>query len=135
MEAYDLDVSGDGKLSNISTRGVVQTGDGGVIVQGPENAKVVIQALGPTLGQPPINLPGTLPDPILELHNGNGTLLASNDNWQDSQRPQIQALAVAPPNATESVIVTTLVPADYTAVVRGKNNSAGIALVEVYESK
>ena len=135
MEAYDLDVSGDGKLSNISTRGVVQTGDGGVIVQGPENAKVVIRALGPTLGQPPINLPGTLPHPILELHNGNGTLLASNDNWQDSQKPQIQALAVAPPNATESVIVTTLVPADYTAVVRGKNNSAGIALVEVYESK
>ena len=66
----------------------MQTGAGvmivGVIVQGPENANVVIRALGPTLGQPPISLPGALPDPILELHNANGTLITSNDNWQDS---------------------------------------------------
>ena len=67
MEAYDLDVSGDSRLSNISTRGPVQTGAGvmivGLIAQGPENANVVIRALGPTLGQPPFNLPGALPDP------------------------------------------------------------------------
>ena len=139
MEAYDLDVSGDSRLSNISTRGLVQTGAGvmivGVIVQGPENANVVIRALGPTLGQPPINLPGALPDPILELHDANGNLITSNDNWQDSQKPQIQALGFAPPNATESVIVAPLVPANYTAVVRGKNNTTGVALVEVYESE
>jgi hypothetical protein len=139
VEAYDLDISGDSKLSNISTRGLVQTGAGvmivGVIVQGPENANVVIRALGPTLGQPPISLPGALPDPILELRNAIGTLITSNDNWQDSQKPQIQALAFAPPNATESVIVAPLVPANYTAVVRGKNNTTGIALVEVYQSE
>jgi hypothetical protein len=106
----------------------------GLIVQGPENGNVVIRALGPTLGQPPINLPGTLADPILELHNANGTLVTSNDNWQDSQKPLIQALGFALPNVSESVIVATLTPANYSAVVRGKNNTTGIALVEVYES-
>ena len=138
MEAYDLDTSDGGRLSNISTRGVVQAGAGvmivGLIVQGPENGNVVIRALGPTLGQPPINLPGTLADPILELHNANGTLVTSNDNWQDSQKPLIQALGFALPNVSESVIVATLTPANYSAVVRGKNNTTGIALVEVYES-
>jgi len=107
----------------------------GVIEQGPENATVVIRALGPTLGQPPINLPEALSDPILELHNANGTLITSNDNWQDSQKPQIQALAFAPPNATESAIVANLSPASYTAVVRGKNTTTGVALVEVYQSE
>jgi hypothetical protein len=107
----------------------------GLIAQGLENANVVIQALGPTLGQRPLNLPGALPDLILELHNANGTLLTSNDNWQDTEKPQIQTLGFAPPSTTESVTVATLAPVNYTAVVRGKNNTAGIALVEVYESQ
>ena len=132
VEAYDLDTSADSKLANISTRGFVQTGDNvlfaGMIVVGQSSQKVIIRALGPSTG-----VPGALADPTLELHDGNGALLEANDNWVDS--PNKQAIidsTIPPPNPAESAIVRILTPANYTAIVRGVNNSTGIAVVEVY---
>jgi hypothetical protein len=132
VEVYDLDTAANSKLANIATRGLVQTGDNvlfaGMIVVGQASQKVIIRALGPS-----VPVPGHLADPTLELHDANGGLLEANDNWVDS--PNKQAIidsTIPPPNDLESAIVQTLVPANYTAIVRGANNSAGIAVVEVY---
>jgi hypothetical protein len=132
VEAYDLDRTVDSKLANISTRGAVQTGDnvliGGFIVLGPDSQKVIIRALGPS-----VPVPGNLADPTLELHDSNGALLEANDNWMDSPNKQAIIDSTIPPNnPLESAIVRTLTPANYTAIVRGVNNSTGIAVVEVY---
>src|SRR5437899_5657621 len=89
-EGINLDVIGYDLnrtvLGNISTRALVQTGDnvmiGGFIVQGTTPKRVIIRAIGPELGAPPYNVPGALADPTLELHDGSGALIASNDNWQ-----------------------------------------------------
>ena len=134
VEGYDLDPAAGSKLGNISTRALVQTGDnvmiGGLIMVGPGSDKVLVRAIGPSLAQKGITNP--LADPMLELHDGNGTLLASNDNWKDTQQAQIQATGLAPTNDAESAIVQTLEPGNYTAIVRGKNDTIGVAVVEVY---
>jgi hypothetical protein len=133
VELYDLDQSANSKLANISTRGFVDVGDnamiGGFIVGGNGGgaARVIVRALGPSV---PLN--GTLPDPTLELHDVNGTTIATDDNWKDSQQLDIQGTTIPPSNESEAAIVRTLVPGNYTAVVRGTSNSTGIALVEVY---
>jgi hypothetical protein len=132
VEAYDLDTAANSKLANISTRGLVQTGDNvlfaGTIVVGQASQKVIIRALGPSTG-----VPGAMADPTLELHDVNGALLEANDNWVDS--PNKQAIidsTIPPPNNAESAIVRILAPGNYTAIVRGVNDSTGIAVVEVY---
>ena len=131
MEAYDLDRTTDSILANISTRGFVQTGDnvmiGGFIISGTEDEDVVIRAIGPSLP-----LSNDLADPTLELHGPNGELVASNDNWRDTQEAEIDATGLAPTDDAESAIVATLAPAGYTAIVRGVGNTTGIALVEAY---
>jgi CSLREA domain-containing protein len=134
VQAYDLDRSVDSKLANISTRGLVQTGDdvliAGTIVVGETSRKVIVRAIGPSL-----NVPGKLADPMLELHDGNGMLLDSNDNWKDS--PNKQAIidsGVPPTNDLESAIVATLPPSSggYTAIVRGVGGTTGVAVVDVF---
>ena len=124
-------------LVNISTRGLVQTGDnvmiGGFIVTGTASKTVVLRGLGPTLGQPPFNVAGILADPTLQLFDGNGHPLWFNDNWKDTQQAQIQATRLAPPNDLESAILQILQPGNYTAFFSGKNNTTGIGLVEVYD--
>ncbi|MGI8889431.1 MAG: hypothetical protein ACR2G0_01425 [Chthoniobacterales bacterium] len=138
VEIYDLDPGVDSKLANISTRGQVQTGDnvliGGLIVRGTDTQKVIVRALGPSLGQ--AGVAGALPDPTLELYDGNGARLATNDNWRDTQQAEIAATGLEPSDRVEAAIVATL-PASssgvrYTAIVRGANGSSGIALVEAY---
>jgi len=123
------------QLLNISTRLRVQTGDnvliGGFIVTGSNNKQVLLRALGPTLSQ--FGVSGVLADPTMELHNGTGALLASNDNWKDTQQSAIAATGLAPPNDLESAILHTFTPGSYTAVVRGKNNTTGVGLVEAYD--
>jgi hypothetical protein len=134
IEAYDLDRTVNSKLANISTRGLVQTGAnvmiGGFIVVGNTPKRVIVRAIGPSL---PVS--GKLADPILELHDSNGALLQSNDNWMDApNRQEIIDSTLAPTNDLESAILTTL-PANnaaYTAIVRGVNNATGVGLVEVY---
>jgi CSLREA domain-containing protein len=133
VEAYDLDRTVDSKLANISTRGLVQTGDNvliaGTIVFGQASQNVIVRAIGPSL-----NLPGRLADPTLELRDGNGGLVRSNDNWRSDQEAEIIATGIPPTNDLESAIVATLPAngASYTAIVRGVNNTTGIAVVEVY---
>jgi hypothetical protein len=133
VEAYDLDRTVDSKLANISTRGFVETGDnvmiGGLIVagQGPGFLKVIVRAIGPSLP-----VPGALADPTLELHDGNGAVIASNDNWRSDQEAEIIATTIPPSNDLESAIVRNLTPGNYTAIVRGVNNTTGVALVEAY---
>jgi glucose/arabinose dehydrogenase len=138
VEVYDLDPAASSQLGNISGRANVQTNDnvmiGGFIVGNNIGAcKVIVRAIGPTLSQ--YGLSNVLADPVLELHDGSGALIQSNDNWQDDpdQAAQIAAANLVPPNLLESAIFTALAPGNYTAIVRGKNNGVGIALVEVYK--
>jgi hypothetical protein len=130
VEAYDLDQSVDSRLANISTRGFVETDNnvliGGYIV-GPGSARVIVRAIGPSLP-----VAGALADPTLELHDAGGNLIASNDNWRTDQEQEITATTIPPSNDLESAIVRTLVPGNYTAIVRGVNSTTGVALVEVY---
>jgi plastocyanin len=131
VEAYDLNQAVDSKLANISTRGFVQTGEnviiGGLIVLGQNSLRVIVRALGPSL---PVS--GSLSDPMLELHDGNGALLAANDNWRSDQEAEIEATTIPPPNDLESAIVRNLPPGNYTAILSGANNTTGVAAVEAY---
>jgi len=124
-----------GQLLNISTRMKVLTGNsvliGGFIVEGSANKQVLLRALGPTLTQ--FGISGVLADPTLELHDGSGALITSNDNWKDTQQAAIAATGKAPPNDLESAILHTFTPGNYTAIVRGKNNTTGVGLVEAYD--
>jgi len=133
VEGYDLDLAAGSELGNISTRSLVQTLDnvmiGGFIITG-SGQEVIVRAIGPSLVQQGVTNP--LLDPTLELHDGNGALIAFDDNWRDSQEAEIEATGLAPSDDRESAIVSTLAPGDYTAIVRGKNDTIGVALVEVY---
>ena len=132
------------KLSNVSTRGPVSTGDyvmiGGFIVSGGAPIRVIVRALGPELT--PFGVPNVLEDPTLELHNSTGALIASNDDWETTiiggiiTTDQVAAILLsgyAPTNPLESAIIATLPPGRYTAIVRGFDDTVGVALVEVYD--
>ena len=135
VEAYDLDSpTSTAKLANISTRGNVQTGNGvligGFILgNGDWTAPIVVRALGPSLARFGITTP--LADPTLQLFDRNGALIASNDNWRDTDADEVWQAQQIPPDSRESAIVMRLAPGNYTAIVSGKNGSTGIALVEV----
>ena len=141
---YDLTQTSQTSLGNISTRSFVQTGEhvmiGGFIVQGTGPKRVIIRAIGPELTQ--YGITDTLANPTLELHNGSGALIASNDDWQttiiggiitSNQVSDIQNSGHAPTAGSESAIIANLQPGNYTAIVHGVNNTAGVALVEVYD--
>jgi hypothetical protein len=141
-EVYDLSANSGSLLANLSTRGFVQTGDnvmiGGFIVV-TQPTRVIIRAIGPSLTR--LGVPTALANPQLELHNAN-SLIARNDNWQTTQIggiitsdqvAEIRSTGLAPSNPAESAIIATLQPGTYTAIVRGVNNTTGIALVEVYD--
>ena len=134
VEVYDLTASATTKMVNISTRGRVDTGDnvmiGGVIVTGADPAKVLLRAIGPSLSDAGVK--GALQDPVLELHNEQGILITTNDDWQDDNTSEIIGTGIPPIDSRESAIVTTLYPSNYTAIVRGKNDTTGVGLVEAY---
>jgi hypothetical protein len=127
-------VTGASRLSNISTRARVSTGDNvmiaGFIIR-DQTKPVLIRALGPTLAN--FGVVGPLADPKLVLHNQNGSVIFANNNWQDSQATDIEQTGLAPPNAIESAIKITLSPGNYTGIVSGNNNGVGVGLVEVYD--
>ncbi len=122
------------KLQNISTRLNVLTGEnvliGGFIITGDLPKQVIVRAIGPSLGA--AGLSGALEDTVLELHEADGTVV-TNDNWKDTQQAEIEATGLAPSDDLESAIVATLEPGAYTAIVSGKDNTTGIALVEAYD--
>ena len=132
-----VEVYGPGvPLSNLSSRGLVGR-DGNVLIggfivtDGNENPRIVVRAIGPSLKTS--GVAGPLADPMLELHDGNGLLIVSNDDWQETQSDDLQAVGLAPADATESAILMRLAAGSYTAIVRGKDDNPGIALVEIYD--
>jgi N-acetylneuraminic acid mutarotase len=136
VEVYDMDNSSSVRLSNLSTRGVVQAGDfvmiGGFISAGSPGTsiQVLVRAIGPSLAQ--FGITDFLADPTLRLVNGEGVTIGSNDNWKDTQQADIQATGKAPTDDRESAVILTLAPAPCTAIVSGSNGTPGVALVEVY---
>ncbi len=157
VEVFEADANGVTQISNISTRGLVQSGDnvliGGITIEGSTPATVLIRARGPSMGGAPFNLPGVLADPLLQVFSGQ-TLIAQNDNWQDT--PSCNGFAcgaaanivatrldpcqpnpgqsAAPPNCSlESALLITLPPGAYTTMVSGVGGATGIGLVEVFE--
>lgn len=115
----------------------VQTGDGvgiaGFIIKGAAPKHVLLRAIGPSLVAS--GVPDVLADPVMELHGPGAFATITNDNWRDdaSQEAAILATGIAPLNHLESAIDTTLNPGTYTAILRGKNNTSGVALIEVYD--
>jgi hypothetical protein len=144
VEAYDLSPETNSILGNISTRAFVQTDDnvmiGGFMVQGTEPKRVIIRAIGPELTQH--GVPDVLANPTLELHDSTGALIASNNNWAttiiggiitSNQVHEIQASGYVPGDPLESAIIADLPAGNYTAIVRGVNDTTGVGLVEVYD--
>ena len=139
VEAYDLSPrspESNSKLANISGRGFVGVGNNvlisGFIVGDVASATVVVRALGPSLASSGVS--GPLSDPMLTIYDLNGTVIASNDNWQDDVHAiDIQRNGLAPVNALESATVLHLPAGAYTAVVRGAGGGTGVALAEVYD--
>jgi hypothetical protein len=134
VEAYDV-AGRFGEPVNISTRGLVGTGDnvmiaGTVIEQVTGSSRIVARALGPSLATAGVTDP--LADPTLELHDSQGTIIDSNDNWRDGQPDALAAVDLTPSSDSESAIFTQLTSGAYTAIVRGSNDTTGVALVELY---
>jgi hypothetical protein len=129
----------DPGLANISARVLVGTGDqisiAGFIIQGDaaQAKRVAIRGLGPSLQVGGVPVPELLADPVLELHDATGAIIASNDNWRGLQATEIESLGLAPENEKEAVIIATLPAGNYTAVMQGLNGSSGIGLIEVYD--
>ena len=121
---------------NISTRLAVGTADnvliGGFIITGNAPKQVIIRAIAPSLRANGAPLPGALENPTLEIHDKNG-LLGSNDNWRDSQEDEIIGTGIPPTDERESALIATIIPGNYTAIVRGADNTTGIAVVELYD--
>lgn len=137
VEFYDTNQAANAQLRNLSTRGLVQSGNnvmiGGFILGGTTGStRVAIRGIGPSLTQS--GLSNVLANPTLELHDSNGTTTISNDNWGDdsASAAALSANGLAPQNSLESGIFTTLIPGAYTAILAGKNGGFGIGLVEVY---
>jgi uncharacterized delta-60 repeat protein len=132
-EVYDLEPASDSSLANISTRGFVNDNNGvmigGFILRGPESSTIVTRAIGPSLAA--FGVDGTLADPILELHNGDGIIIGTNDNWRENEE-EVRATGLAPENDLESAFVRILPPGAYTAIVRGAGDTTGVGLVEIY---
>jgi phospholipase/lecithinase/hemolysin len=124
-----------GKATNISTRGLVGTGQNvliaGFIISGNQPKKVIVRALGPTLSG--LGVGGALADPTIAIVNSSNVVVASNDNWRNTQEVEISASGFTPPNDLESAIIVTLAPGSYTAVVSGKNGGTGVGLVDLYQ--
>jgi hypothetical protein len=140
FEVYDLNQGVDSKLANLSTRAFVGT-DEEIVIAGfllsHESASntVVVRGIGPSLAPGLFPVGAVLTDPILELRDSNGTLLMTNNNWQDDpvQAAEITASGLAPANNLESAIAATLPSGLYTALLSGVDNGTGIGVVEVYD--
>ena len=129
-EVYDVDPSANAQPTNLSARAFVGTGNdvliGGTIIRGNGTSllRVLVRALGPSLASAGVTT--LLANPTLSLRDANGNVIASNDNWKDSQQAAIAATRKAPPNDNESAILGLLAPRNYTAIVAGKNRARAL---------
>jgi hypothetical protein len=137
VEIFEIDETGTSRLSNISTRGFVGTGNevliGGVIITGTENKMVTIRARGPSLADADPNLQGLLADPFVQLFDSTGTLIDSNDGWESHSSVSSLREDLRPTRTEEAAITRTLAPGAYTAIVRGVGETTGIGIVEVFD--
>jgi hypothetical protein len=136
VEIYDLKSNSGGELGNLSVRAKVQTGDDvlidGIILRGAKPKRVLFRGIGPELHDR--GVANDLHDPTLELHDSNGAVLGRNDNWRSAPNaPEIQASGLAPKDDREPAILMTLTPGNYTSIVRGVNDTTGVALGEAYK--
>lgn len=137
VEFYDLNPAAGSKLDNMSTRAFVSTSDNiviaGFMLGSGGSDRIVVRGLGPSLGG--AGVPNALADPTLELRDGNGVLLAENNDWQDDtiQASELIFAGLAPGDYFESGIVATLPPGLYTALLAGRNSGTGVGLIEVYD--
>jgi hypothetical protein len=135
VEVYDISLTVAEGLDNISTRSAVQhIADpmiAGLVIANGDEDTVLARGLGPSLNA--FGLAG-LSDPRLDLFDADGNLLASNDNWQDSQSVDIEDTGLAPSDPLEAAILITLPRGAYTAVLSPVDGVAhGIALAEIYK--
>ena len=140
VEVYDLNQGVDSKLANLSTRAFVNTGSNIVIAgfllsDNTGGDGIIVRGIGPSLAPSSFPVTAVLANPVLELHDSNGTVLVTNDDWQDNafQAAEIMAAGLAPTSNLESAIAATLPPGLYTALLSGLNEGTGIGLVEVYD--
>jgi hypothetical protein len=142
VEVYDLNQAADSRLANLSTRAFVSTGDN-IVIAGfllsdatPDlSDRVIVRGIGPSLAPGILPTNAVLADPTLELRDSNGTLLASNNDWQDNliQAAEIANAGLAPTNPREAAIAAALPPGLYTALLAGVNNTTGLGVVEIYD--
>ncbi len=132
VEVYDLEPE-HSILRNSSTRGMVEAGDnimiGGSIIGGESTQQVLVRVIGPSLSAAGIK--HSLANPTLELHDANGYILAVNDDWRSKNDAEITATGLAPKDDREAAILANLYSGSYTAIVRGKDKTSGVTLVEV----
>jgi hypothetical protein len=133
VDAYDLDAGSAAKLANIATRGLIQPGDklmiAGFIVQ-TAPVKVVIRAIGPSLT--PFGITNALADTTLQLRDANAAIVRENDDWRTDQQQELINTGLQPGNDLEAALVETIAPGPYTAQVRGKPETTGVGVVQVY---
>ena len=134
IEVYDVGAYGNARLLNLSGRAFVRTGDnvliGGLIVRSLSQ-QLLVRAIGPDLSTRGVT--GALQNPVMELHDSNGALLASNDNWQSAPNSSaISSAGLAPDDSRDAAILLTPGPGQFTAIVRGVGATTGVALLEAY---
>jgi hypothetical protein len=134
VEVYDFSQDATAKLANISTRGYVDGTNvliGGIVAggTGPGNADVAVRALGRDLDH--FGVSNYLADPTLEVRDHNGALVAETDGVTNSD--QLNRVGLAPADLRDAALIVSLPPGAYTAIVRAKGNSAGVATVEFYD--
>jgi hypothetical protein len=133
VDAYDLSAASPARLANVATRGLIQPSDklmiaGFIIQNGPVRA--VIRAIGPSLSD--FGIANALPDTTLQVKTENGTTVIENDDWQTDQKAELEQTGLQPSHPFEAAVVVTLPPGQYTAQVRGKPETTGIGVAQVY---
>ena len=103
---------------------------GFILGNGTGTTNLVIRGLGPSLTA--AGVVGALADPTLELHDGDGAIVMSNDNWRDTQQCELKDTGIPPQDDLESAMIVTLPTGSYTAIVAGKDGVTGVGLVELY---
>jgi hypothetical protein len=133
VEAFDISMASPARLANIATRGLIQPGDklmiAGFIIQNGQ-VRAVVRAIGPSLTA--FGISNALADTTLQLRDQNGVVVLENDDWKTSQQAELESTGLQPTNDLEAALVVTLPPGQYTAQVRGKPESTGTGVVQVY---